>query len=77
MLFKQSFQSIVMKIDAYLVSGIAGALRLNKGDKSDKCKKEIRRLINQGLGERFLTFIIYLLTRKYALRRDTHSETRL
>lgn len=51
MLFKQSFESMVYKVDAYLVAGLAGAIRLGEGnDKSDKARKEIRRLIHHGLG---------------------------
>lgn len=50
MLFKQSFESMVLKVDAYIVAGLAGALRLGVGDKADRARKEIRRQINLGLG---------------------------
>lgn len=50
MLFKQSFESMVLKVDAYIVAGLAGTLRLGVGDKADKARKEIRRQINVGLG---------------------------
>ncbi|KAF7984939.1 hypothetical protein HWV62_9859 [Athelia sp. TMB] len=51
LLFKQSLDSIVLKVEAFLVAGLSGALRLGSGDKADKAKKEIRRQINEGLGE--------------------------
>lgn len=41
---------MVLKVDAYLVAGLAGALRVGTGAKADKARKEIRRQINEGLG---------------------------
>lgn len=49
-LFKQSFESMALKVDAYIVAGLAGALRLSAGDKADRTRKEIRSYINKGLG---------------------------